>query len=170
MQTQPPSTDRKTLQGPARGFTLIELMIVVVVVALLAMVAMPSFLDSIRKGRRAEAFTAINRVQQAQERWRSSNAAFTAALTASSPAGLALPATTPSGYYTIAIPGATAYSYEVTATAISGTSQAKDADCAKLGVMLGDPAVPEAPANLRYAGAPLSGSLSYAATHKCWAR
>ena len=64
------------------GFTLIEIMIVAVVLALLAAVALPSFLDSLRKSRRAEAFTALSAVQQAQERWRSNNAAYAANLTA----------------------------------------------------------------------------------------
>lgn len=39
----------------ARGFTLIELMIVVAIVAILAAVAYPSYRDSISKSRRAEA-------------------------------------------------------------------------------------------------------------------
>jgi prepilin-type N-terminal cleavage/methylation domain-containing protein len=37
------------------GFTLIEVMIVVVIVAILAAIAIPSYQDSIRKTRRADA-------------------------------------------------------------------------------------------------------------------
>ena len=39
----------------ARGFTLIELMIVVAVIAILASIAYPSYVDSVRKARRADA-------------------------------------------------------------------------------------------------------------------
>lgn len=149
-----------------RGFTLIELMIAVAIVAILAAVALPSFLDSIRKGRRSEAFTAINQVQQALERWRSNNATYTTALTTAPPGGLGLPATTTSGYYTISIDGASASAYEVRATAVSGTSQAKDGNCTTLGVRLGDPSNPAVPLNLTYAGT----SLAYAASNPCWSR
>ncbi|MFZ3002006.1 MAG: type IV pilin protein [Undibacterium umbellatum] len=38
-----------------KGFTLIEVMIVVVILSLLAAVAVPSYLDSVRKGRRNNA-------------------------------------------------------------------------------------------------------------------
>ena len=42
-----------------RGFTLIELMIVVAIVAILAAIAYPAYTESVRKGRRAEARTAF---------------------------------------------------------------------------------------------------------------
>ena len=42
-----------------RGFTLIELMIVVAIVAILAAIAYPAYTESVRKGRRAEARTAL---------------------------------------------------------------------------------------------------------------
>ena len=42
-----------------KGFTLLELMIVVAVVGVLAAVAYPSYLDSVHKGKRATAATSI---------------------------------------------------------------------------------------------------------------
>lgn len=150
----------------ARGFTLIELMITVVIIAILAAVAFPSFMDSIRKSRRSEAFTALNNVQQAQERFRSNNNAYTTNLTASPTAttpGLGLAATTPGGYYTISVNNAGPTSYDVSATAVSGTSQANDGTCSKLGVRLNG-------GNLEYASSTTSGTLSWSNSNPCWSR
>lgn len=51
------------------GFTLIELMIVVAVIGILAAVAYPSYTDSVLKGRRAQARTALVELLQQQERY-----------------------------------------------------------------------------------------------------
>lgn len=50
------------------GMTLIELMVVVVVIAILAAVGYPSYLDHVRKGKRAEGKAALLRAAQVQER------------------------------------------------------------------------------------------------------
>lgn len=125
--------DRTATRRNARGFTLVEIMIAVVIVAILASVALPSFMDSVRKARRSEAFAAISAVQQAQERWRGSRTAYSGNLSAAptaDPPGLNIPASTAKGYYTLALTDPSTTGYGVTATA-TGT-QAADTRCAKL--------------------------------------
>jgi type IV pilus assembly protein PilE len=155
-------------RGPARpgGFTLVELMIAVLIVGILTMIAVPAYQDSVRKSRRAEAFTAIAAIQQAQERFRGSHANYAASITAAADAetpGLGLSDATPGNYYTLAVPAASSTGYVVTATANEGTSQAADTQCAKLGVRMQG-------GNLTYAGGGLDGTLSYTSTHPCWTR
>jgi type IV pilus assembly protein PilE len=122
MNRSPSSHRSQALSSPAiavRGFTLIEVMIVVAIVAVLVAIAFPAYQGSVRKSRRAEAVSALSAVQQAQERWRANNPAYAAngVLTTAPPAGLGLAATTPNGYYAIAVSAAASASYTVTATA-----------------------------------------------------
>ena len=155
------------------GFTLIELMIAVVVVAVLAAIALPSFMDSIRKSRRSDAFTALAAVQHAQERWRGNNANYAnntqltlpwAAAVTGDPTGLGLSASASAGYYAIAIANDSATGYTVTATAVSGKSQVADGDCARLRVRATG-------GNIVYGAAPASGdTFDESSGNRCWAR
>lgn len=147
------------------GFTLIELMIAIVVIGLLAALAYPTFMGAIRKGRRSDAFAALAALQQAQERWRSSNGVYAdntqlTLATNGSPPGLGIAATTASGYYGIAITAANATSYTATATATSGTSQAQDGSCTLLAVQMQG-------GNIGYGS---GTTIDWTDTNKCWAR
>ena len=123
-----------------RGFTLIEVMIVVAIVAILATIALPSYQDSVRKSRRADAVLALQRIQIEQEKFRAECSSFAAGLAAArvcdtaTPANnrLALATTSSDAYYTLALTGVTATGYTATATAVAGTSQANDTGCTVL--------------------------------------
>jgi len=116
----------------SRGFTLIELMIAVAVVGILAAIAYPSYQDSVRKARRADAKSALLDAAQRQERFYSENSQYTAPL---GTGGLNLSATTTDGYYTLAITNADANTagristFTITATPVAGTTQEKDTTC-----------------------------------------
>jgi type IV pilus assembly protein PilE len=122
------------MRASGDGFSLVELMVAVAIAGLLAAVALPTFLDSMRKGRRSEAFAALAQVQQAQERWRANHPNYAASVSNAAngdPPGLGLPATTnPAGYYTLALSDVSATAYTATATAAG--SQANDTPCVKL--------------------------------------
>ena len=53
----------------SRGFTLLELMIVVAVLSILGTIAFPAYQDYARKGRRGEARAALLELRQQQERY-----------------------------------------------------------------------------------------------------
>lgn len=154
-----------------RGFTLVELLVAIAVIGILAAIAIPSFQDSIRKGRRAEAMTAMVQVQQAQERRRTNLPEY-----ASNVSDLGIPATTPSGRYEISLVQAMAENgaalqswavgYIAMANGADGTSQAADAQCRRM-------AVRAVNGNLTYAGCGTCasfGSGDFAINHPCWAR
>lgn len=157
----------KTPRRASGGFTLIELMIVVAVVAILAALALPSFVDSIRKGRRAEAVAVLGQVQQAQERRRANNPTYTDTLADLQQLNLDPDNKTNSGYYTVSIAQADATMYTVTATAVTGTSQANDTNCSTMRVRLRG-------GNIQYGGCSAcalpDANVALSDPNHCWSR
>jgi len=129
------------------GFNLVELMVTLIIIAMLTMFAYPSFMQSVRKGKRSDAHTAMTRAASNLERFFSTNGTYTTDATL---LGLQVDdgtATSDNGYYVVTVaagPTGIASSYVVTATAMAGTSQAKDDGCTtitvnSLGVRTPDP-------------------------------
>lgn len=131
------------------GFTLIELMVVVAIVAVLASVAIPSFMDSTRKSRRADAVFALQQIQMEQEKLRANCTTYAANLTGERGCGvLGYPATTPEGYYVLSIDesSVTRTSFTVIATAKQGTSQVNDTGCTTLTLQVSGLSLTKTPA------------------------
>lgn len=84
-----------------RGFTLVELMVVVAIVGILAAVAYPSYTESVRSGRRGEAIGEMGRLMLLMERWRADHSSYDHA---DSGSGAGYPVPTSTSYYTITIP------------------------------------------------------------------
>jgi type IV pilus assembly protein PilE len=117
-----PTPDRKTRK---RGFTLIELMVTVAVVGILAAVAYPSYLNQMKKGRRASAQAHLMDIAQRQQEYlldARTYASTLAILNITTPADV-------STYYTVADPVITAgppMSFVISAVPITGKAQDGD--------------------------------------------
>jgi type IV pilus assembly protein PilE len=88
MKTLPDTS--KLSHKSVTGFTLVELMIVVAIVGILAAIAYPSYIDSVRKGKRAEGRAAVTSLLQQQERYFTQNNTYVAFAMGAAPATLAL--------------------------------------------------------------------------------
>ncbi|MES1948345.1 type IV pilus assembly protein PilE [Salinisphaera sp. C84B14] len=111
-------------QRKTYGFTLIELMITVAIVGILAAIAYPSYLDQVRKSRRADAQSALLQAANRQERLYTTQYSYTQNL-----ADLGMAAETENEAYTLNIDSADANGFQISANAQN--DQTND-DCRKL--------------------------------------
>jgi len=118
-----------------RGFTLLELMIVIVIIGILLKVAIPAYTSSVQKSNRTDAKTALLDLATREEKYYSIANTYTASASLLYTAASTFPLTTQSGntaYYTLTAPTVTAAtstapaSFTAQAVPISGTTQATD--------------------------------------------
>lgn len=91
-----------------KGFTLVELMIVVLIIGILGAVGYPAFGEYVKVAKRADAIDTLLTEQGRMESFYLNNDTYVGAAVAS--------ATSPEGYYTVAVSGQTAFAYLLTAT------------------------------------------------------
>lgn len=102
-----------------KGFTLIELMIVIAVVAILVALAIPSYTQYIRKANRGEAQQLLMNWANNQEIWRAAHTEYAGS------DDIAVPVS--DDYkYTFAVSDETSTTFTLTATPKSGTDQVND--------------------------------------------
>jgi type IV pilus assembly protein PilE len=133
----------KNTSHRTKGFTLIELVVAMVIAAILAAIAIPAYSNYVRKARRVEAKTALLDLSSLEERFFSTQNAYSAAPSdLGFPAGSVFPVTVGSGYYQVrqsafaaavaptATTAGTPATYSFTAVPVPGNDQTKDTLCA----------------------------------------
>ena len=98
-----------------RGFTLIEIMIVIAIIGIVITIAAPSYTEYLKKGRRAEVVSLLSEQAQSLERFYTKNNVYTGIT------GLS----TGNDFYTIT-PTITDQTFLLTATRKTGTAMASD--------------------------------------------
>jgi type IV pilus assembly protein PilE len=122
--------------GGQRGFTLIEVMVVVVVLGILAAIAIPNYAEYVNRSRRTEAKTALLQIAQWQERRRTEAGGYQTSF----PSGFALsrvPAevSQPQTYaISLAAPTATAYTLTAVRAGVMAADPCGDFTLTHLGV------------------------------------
>jgi type IV pilus assembly protein PilE len=103
-----------------KGFTLIELMIVVAIIGVIGAIAYPSYDSYMKKSRRADAKVALTAMADKQERFYLQNNTYTTNTANVGGTG------TEKNYYVLSIDSADINGFALTATAVAGGPQAAD--------------------------------------------
>src|SRR4029077_18976538 len=98
----------------ARGFTLLEVMIVCVIVAVLAAIALPNYGDYVKRGKIIDATSKLSDARVHLEQWFQDNRTYVGACV-DPPAGVIRVTAGPDDYFALTCPTLTANTYTVQA-------------------------------------------------------
>ena len=99
-----------------KGFTLLEIIIVIIIVGVLASLALPRFFSTIEYSRSTEAFSNLAAVRQALERCYLQRSGNYAGCTAFTSLDIGDPANSPNAHFSYVISAASATGYTITVT------------------------------------------------------
>lgn len=109
-----------------KGFTLVELMIVIAILGVLGSLAYPSYVSHVKKANRADGIDSLLALAGRMEEYYMNNDTYVDATVAN--------ATSSEGLYTLSITTATAFAYTITATPVGGDSYCGNLTLNSLGV------------------------------------
>jgi type IV pilus assembly protein PilE len=113
-----------------RGFTLLELLVVLVLVSVVAALALPGFRQQMARVHRTEAMTALLQLQSAEEKFYLRHSAYTANILDAPPMGLGMPTVTSSNKYVLSVAVADdGQSFIATASPTPTGGQDADLEC-----------------------------------------
>ncbi len=137
-----------------RGFTLIELMIVVAVIAIIASIALPAYQDQILRGKRTEGKNFLLEISSLQEEFFIENVSYANSITTASQ--LNFTSASPSGYYNITMSvtpsGCVAGTTQCRTFSLTATPTFTDSKCT----------------TFTYDQAGTKGSTGSGTTNNCW--
>ncbi len=105
----------------SKGFTLIELMIVVAIIGILASIAYPSYQDSVRKSGRVDGKITLTQYAALQERYYTNNDTYASSLGATE---LDVSTSSPEDYYTISLGNSGCGTTKFTCFTLTATAKA----------------------------------------------
>lgn len=108
-----------------RGFTLIELTIVIAIIGIVAAIAVPNYSNYVTATRRSDAQVPLLDLAHRMDRFFTENNTYVGATLAN----VNMPAASPEGFYNLAITGTGATTYTIQATPV-GAQLADDTECA----------------------------------------
>jgi len=104
------------MKQKTKGFTLLELMMVVAIIGLLAAVGYPAYTSAVKKGERADAIDSLLSLASRMEEYYMNNDTYDGATVTAAGDGTVGSNKTSDDLYTLSITSATAYAYTLTAT------------------------------------------------------